>query len=217
VAPVDVSGLSSGVAAVAAGWQHTCALQTGGGVKCWGHGEYGQLGNGVHGISLTPVDVVGLSGGVVALTTRGQTACALTSAGGVKCWGRSYFGELACSYVPVDVVGLGSGVTAITAGGSHACALTAAGGVKCWGANAYGQLGDGTLVDRYAPVDVVGLAGPVTAITAGGTFTCGLLASGRVQCWGSNAYGQLAFSPGWRPVAVLGFEGYRALLPLMHR
>ena len=183
--PVGVSGLTSGVAAVSAGNDHTCALTKVGGVKCWGLNDGGALGDGTTTPRSTPVDVSGLTSGVAAVSAGSSQTCALTTAGSVKCWGSGY------GLTPVDVCGAISGVAAVDQGYTHTCALTVGGGLKCWGWNADGELGDGTTTYRSTPVDVSDLASGVAAVDTGDTHTCALTAGGGLKCWGDNSYGEL--------------------------
>ena len=210
-APVSVSGLTSGVVAIAAGGYYTCALTSTGAVECWGENLDGQLGDGTENDRRRPVAVSGLSSGVAAITAGFADTCALTSANALKCWGGNAFGELGDGTTtdhstPVDVSGLSSGVTAMTVGFDHTCALTNAGAVECWGTNDSGELGDGTTTERHAPVAVSGLTGGVAAIAAGNGHTCAVTSTGVVECWGYNGSGQLGdgtTKERHRPVEVL--------------
>jgi len=201
--PVNVYDLTSGIVAVETGRQHSCSLSTSGGMKCWGDDENGgantgQLGNDAAFVdTYVPADVSGLTSGVSAIALGSYHSCALTTSGGVKCWGDDTSGQIgddaasANQAVPADVSGLASGVTAIAAGAAHSCALLAAGTVKCWGENSDGQLGDNNSPnDSGVPVAVSGLSG-VMAVTAGDNHTCALLFTGEVKCWGDNTSGQL--------------------------
>ncbi len=194
--PVGVVGLSSGVVGLAAGGHFACALTSEGGVKCWGWNDFGQLGNNTNTTSNVPVDVIGLAGGIVELAAGRHHACALTSAGGVKCWGSNELGQLGdntytTSNHPVNVVGLGSEVIGLSLAGQHSCTLTSVGGVKCWGYNGFGQLGNGTNINSSTPVDVTTLAGGVVSLAAGERHTCALTSVGGVKCWGDNLFGQI--------------------------
>jgi alpha-tubulin suppressor-like RCC1 family protein len=194
--PIDVSGLASGVTAIAAGGGYTCAIVSGGALKCWGAGSDGELGDGSTSGSLTPVGVTGLEAGVMALAAGFWSACAVAAGGAVKCWGYNADGQLGDGTTtdaasPVAVSGLASGATAVSVGLHHSCALTAGGGVMCWGGDLYGQLGDGTTTDSLTPVAVSGLASGATAIATGSFHSCALTAGHVVKCWGVNASGAL--------------------------
>ena len=71
-APVQAANLGPlpNVTQIAAGYEHTCALTTTGGVKCWGNNYDGQLGIGNPDVykKTIPVDVIGLNSNVVALS-----------------------------------------------------------------------------------------------------------------------------------------------------
>jgi alpha-tubulin suppressor-like RCC1 family protein len=196
--PVPVQGVPSGVTAIAASGDHTCARTSGGSALCWGANYVGQTGNGVEWRSLVPVDVTGRTGGFTADSGNNHT-CALASGGGATCWGYNNVGQLgngitntshSASFVPVEVVGLGRGVSAISTGANHTCAITD-GRVVCWGYNLHGELGNRTRVNSNAPVDVSGLATGVSAAAAGSGHTCAVTSSGGVRCWGANYSGQL--------------------------
>ena len=194
--PVTVSGLTSGVLRISAGADHTCAVTTAGGAKCWGANGDGQLGDNSTAQRLIPVDVSGLSSGTASISTGSAHTCVTTTTGGAKCWGANYHGMVGDNstvqrLIPVDVSGLSSGVADVTAGHQHTCAVTTAGRAKCWGRNHVGQLGDNSYLQRLTPVDVSGLLSGVSAIFASHQFTCALTGAGAVKCWGWNGYGQL--------------------------
>lgn len=135
---------------------------------------------------------------VQAVAAGNDFTCALTTAGGVRCWGSNVYGQLGdgttvnrATPASSDVL---TGAKAITAGTQHACALLTTGGVKCWGNNTYNQLGDGSTVEHHSPVDVISNGAPlagVTAVAAGYQHTCVLTTDRNMRCWGLNINAQL--------------------------
>jgi alpha-tubulin suppressor-like RCC1 family protein len=163
--PVSVSGAPR-FTAVAAGGLHACALDASGAAWCWGSGASGQLGAGTAvDSSATPLPVTG-GRSFRVIATGSSTTCAIATTGEAYCWGSDDAGQLGapapdlcgglpCARGPVAVAG-GLRFTAIAVGDHHTCALATDGAAYCWGLNDRGQLGDGTEVDRPAPVPVIG-------------------------------------------------------------
>lgn len=197
VEAVTVPDLNEPVTAIANGSGHTCAVTLARGLKCWGSNSRGQLGLGFGtSSSYPPVDAIVVTEPVTSVSVGFASTCIVTDSRDTKCWGYNRYGELgngttSGNSMPSNVVGL-SGVTiALSVDGQSACAIVADGGLKCWGYNGYGQLGDGTLVNRAVPVDVMGLASGIAFVDGGFTHTCAVTVAGDVKCWGRNFYNEI--------------------------
>lgn len=200
-----VSGLGSGVLNVSVGNNKTCALITGGVVRCWGEGSIGENGNGLS-TDQVPPGVVAIASGATAITTGNSFSCALVG-DQARCWGFNYYGQigdLAANYnysSPVVPLGLGSGVSSIDAGGNNTCAVQGE-QVKCWGQYGLGVLGSGASSAATTPFTVPGITA-ATRVSTGDGHSCAVQSS-QLRCWGSNNSGQLGDGSSmqqWQPVA----------------
>lgn len=157
-APVQIPGVA-GVASVAIGTSHVCALQTAGRIHCWGSGGSGQLGTGPlpYGYGGAPAPVSNISS-AIALVAGDVHGCALV-AGTVQCWGGNAQGQIGDGTttnqgLSVQAQGL-MGVTAIAAGTHHTCACRVGRGAvlgrQRLGTARRRHVGDGTLASRDRP------------------------------------------------------------------
>jgi alpha-tubulin suppressor-like RCC1 family protein len=193
--PTGVSGISDAVE-LDVGGNTSCVVNSDGTVECWG--GYDPTDPMSDTGTALPTPVQGVTNAVKASIT---SHCALISDGTVTCWGEDSFhsdGSIR------KITGLANGIDL-----SASCALISGGGVDCWGSSEYGQLGNGTVSvlgssDSAVPVSGISNA---TAVGASGFDACAVLADGRLECWGSNDWGQLGngeqgFSA--VPVSVIG-------------
>jgi alpha-tubulin suppressor-like RCC1 family protein len=151
---------SSGIAAVSAGWEFTCALQRDGAVLCWGR-DGGTLGTGLPLQSQSVPVLVPLSAAATSISAGANDACAvLAGTRVVQCWGDNSYGAIGNGTAalgsiepsPTYVTALDT-VTAVTVGGSHVCAISPK-AASCWGYNINGQLGDASNSDSWVPATV---------------------------------------------------------------
>lgn len=201
--PTKVSETLSFVA-VAAGFHHTCALESDGDAWCWGSNQFGQLGSsapmqmcsgGNLPCTATPLKV---DGALSFMHVSGSIrhTCGIDSNQQVWCWGLGLGGELgdgrrADSAVPIPVAG-GHAFVALSGslGGHATCALTSAGEAWCWGPNSRGEVGNGTREVAAEP-QLVATTVAFKAISIGDLHACGVTTTGVAYCWGSNAFGIL--------------------------
>jgi len=193
----------SGVSAIYAGWNSSCAshpLLTGE-TMCWGEDNKDKLS-----ISSQSVDQLNpaFSTRSVKQVAIGEFhACFLFPDGTDSCNGESSVGELGTG------LNVSNGV-ATAVGDGHSCALLANGSARCWGIDNHGELGDGSPSPiSSVPVVVSGISGSVSAmaVSAGYAHTCATRANGTISCWGDNGSGQLGdgtIMDRYVPTAVMG-------------
>ncbi len=155
-----------------------CAIADGA-VFCWGIGDQGQLGDGVHAATPRgPVQVAGVAG-AVALSAVPWSACALDRRGDVICWGALHAIEVRTETREPHPTTIVTGATDLAATWVQTCAVTAAGAV-CWG----GEYPDAEQRQRHTvgPTVVPDTAGAATLRGAGAAM-CARWPDGRERCW----------------------------------
>ena len=204
--PPPVLSMGGAAVSLVTGSKHSCAILDDASVRCWGRAV--GLGTGdderIDDDELTgTMSTVPIAEPVAQLAAGALHTCALSSVGNIRCWGDASQGVLGygdtVSVMDASqsgLVHLGARAVQIAAGYDHTCALKVDGAVRCWGNGASGSLGYGStdsIGDDETPIIMpdVELAEPATSVVAGHGFTCALLESGAVSCWGSGADGRL--------------------------
>lgn len=195
--------LLSGVSAISAGKEHTCAIAAPNqSAYCWGDDTNGELGNGAGGDSAQP-QLIELTSSTSSIAAGEDHTCAVIS-GAVKCWGSRANGKLGdyceattCntsmptpSSVFYSDFSLLAACSRVGVGREHSCALLTNGTVACWGQNNNGQLGDGSSDAFSSTVRTVSTLTSATDLAVGDYHTCAVQ-GGKVFCWGKNGTRQL--------------------------
>jgi alpha-tubulin suppressor-like RCC1 family protein len=188
----------AGIAQLAAGAFHTCALLDGGAVKCWGKDDSGQVLPQCAGGGCPNPQLVTLGMGAQQIAAGSDHSCARLDDDTVKCWGYNEQGQLGDGTVVTRVepvlVGVEPnhlrGVQQLSAHGHFTCAITG-GTVQCWGDGDAGQLGLGEPRDfLLLPGPTLGDVSGASKVRGGSQHACVVAAAG-LQCWGVGNRGQL--------------------------
>jgi hypothetical protein len=164
--------LKSAATSIAAGPLSVCAIEKNESVECFG--------------TSLPKNLPPLKD----LALGGHSACALSKAGDVWCWGKNDVIQTGVEGPDRDAaikVPLSGKVLEIATTGVSTCARLASNAVQCWGANALGQLGRGSATPGKGFVPgVVALSGPARALSGGQAFCAALDHS--IACWGPRPW-----------------------------
>lgn len=180
---------------VAAGARHSCVIEGGVSLSCFGGNDFGQLAQSQSGDVLMPSSVMGSYSKVAA--GFGHT-CAIKTDNTLWCWGWNASGQLGTGattqIVATPVMVAVASWEAIALGADRSCGISAS-ELFCWGANANGEVGIGstTPTSFNTPQRVLDTTTGFTSVAVG-TTSSGLataILSGEVYTWGNNVNGDL--------------------------
>ena len=159
--PTQVSTLQ-GIVALAAGSNHSLALDKTGKLWAWGDNSHGQLGTGTYSSQTSPVAVGSSFTGVVSVSAGTSSSYALKGDGSAWSWGDNSVGSLGngnttASTSPTQISSLNNGVVAI----GNQAAMTTGGMFYTWGDNSSGRLGTGSVSTYSAVVQALSSLGGI--------------------------------------------------------
>ncbi len=179
-------------AQVSAGLGHTCALDTSGGLFCWGRNANGETGTQSMDIQVDAPTRVGGEATWTSVATRYSTTCGIQTGGSLWCWGRNDDGQVGDGALSQRILPqkVSDGPWRSVATHAHTCAVRDDDrSLWCWGNNELGQLGDGTMANRSSPYNVVP-AMQWSSVSVGSDTTCAIDSAAKLWCWGNNSNGQ---------------------------
>ena len=206
--PVDTTrgemGPTERLTTVEGGQNYACGVGSLGWVYCWGYGLSGRLGNNQTSNVWSPRAIA--SGSIPNGTTFTRVSagygstCAVSSVGGLYCWGENNLGQLANgttnqSSVPTTAV---TGQKAaddtwlsVDAGSAFACGISSSRSLYCWGYASSGRLGNDVTSGSFDNPRSVSVPGPWKQVATGYSHACAIAMDDSTYCWGNNSAGQV--------------------------
>ena len=180
---------------IATGSHHTCTVDAGNQLYCWGQNDSGELGLGTLIPQGTP-ELVSATLQFLSVSAGDTYTCAISVEFDLYCWGRNIYGTLGDgttdrALLPL-LINSGTKYASVSAGDSHTCAITSLGALQCWGFGGLGSLGDGTNTSsRTAGAITVSPGVQWAEVAVDGNHSCAISIDRALYCWGYNAEGQV--------------------------
>lgn len=210
--PVSVGGAIKTFCQIAAGNQHSLAIDKYNNTWAWGPASSWQLGNNAATSVRTPKSIVLGANKTFCSIAISNFSNAIDKNGRVWSWGLNTAGQIGdnsttARYTPVSVLGAVKTFCQISNQAQHVLAIDKNGRAWGWGNNVSGKIGDNSTTQRNTPVSIVGTIKTFCRIFAGNQHSLAIDKNGRVWAWGNNNFGALGNNSivnQFTPVSVLG-------------